>query len=157
MEGAMRQHTHRWVTVAAIVLILAAAIPASLAAQPSSQVAPAAIPPIYLPLVQAPPSLAGIFDCVETEFGLGWLTEVVTLNPDGSSLYQYGSPINDTISGTWIYTPTTQIVELRNFRWPTAIVRDPDHFSNSQYLPEQGFEISIGCTRRTAALAEVHG
>ncbi len=152
----MRKHVRRWVKLDIMVLILAAAAPPNLAAQPSAQATPAAIPSIYLPLVQGSPSFAGVFDCFETEFNQIWTSEVVTLRPNGTSRYEYGPPAQSTVSGTWGYIQATQTITFTNFRWSSAATQGPDHFSNSQFLPGPGFSIGISCTRRVSTLAAAH-
>ncbi len=44
---------------------------------------------LYLPVILGPFRLAGIYDCVEYEFGLIWTTDVITLHPNGDSTYAY--------------------------------------------------------------------
>src|SRR5689334_672662 len=71
---------------------------------------------VFLPAVYGQPSPAGAYNCNEYEFGLIWTTEVITLSVDGSSFYEYHGPYQTGIvTGTWVYTPTTQEVGFTNF------------------------------------------
>jgi hypothetical protein len=46
--------------------------------------------PIFLPAIYGTSvSPSGTYSCYETEFGLIWASEVITLHPDGSSVYAY--------------------------------------------------------------------
>lgn len=106
----------------------------------------------YLPAVfstmSAFKSPAGVYDCLEYEFGLIWTSEVITLNPDGSSIYNYAPPYSGIVSGTWVYTPTDQLVGFTNFRWLTATYTAPDQLSARRYLPNVDFEIALSCHRQ---------
>jgi hypothetical protein len=120
----------------------------------NAQIAPQASPISYHPLVlRYYPSPAGSYICDEYEFGLIWLTEVITLNADGSSVY-YGAADDQTrsesmvVTGTWVYTPTASQVGFTNFRWLTATYESPDRLWASDYLEPIGFEIAIECDRR---------
>jgi hypothetical protein len=112
---------------------------------PSSRAAGDAI---FLPLVYGLPSPAGTYDCLEYEVGLVWTTEVVTLNPDGSSVYVYNPPNTAVVTGTWVYTPTAQEIGFTGFRWLTATVQLPDRLWASRYVPEAGFEVALSCSKR---------
>ena len=104
--------------------------------------------PIFLPIIFGSPSPAGAYDCNEYEFGLIWTGEVITLNVDGSSVYAYYPPYGSVVTGTWVYTPAIQQVELTNFRWLTVTFQPPDRLWASKYLPQPGFDIAISCGRR---------
>jgi hypothetical protein len=147
----MPTHARRWVVVAVMLAILAAATPAKIGSPWVWNTSAAPSQSIALPLVHTEVTLAGVFDCVETEFGLGWGTEVITLTDGGGSIYQY-VPRTDLISGTWTYTPTTQTIELRNFRWLTATVNFPNSFHSRQYIASGDFDVAIYCSRRIGAL-----
>ena len=104
---------------------------------------------VALPLLSAPgAALVGVYDCVETEFGLVWTTSVVTLAADGTSVYDYGPPISSVVSGTWSYAPATGQVSLAGFRWPLVSYTPPRSLSARDFVESAGFEITIGCTRR---------
>ena len=107
-------------------------------------------PRVLLPTIFALDSQSpvGVYDCLEYEFGLIWTSEVVALNPDGSSLYEYGPPYVQTVTGTWAYVPATREVQFTNFRWPTATYRLPDRLWAWRYLPGPGFDIALSCGRR---------
>jgi len=108
----------------------------------------------YLPLIQSHYlSPAGSYLCYEFEFGLIWLTEIITLNADGSSEYYGATAKNEVfetavVTGTWIYTPSTQEVGFTNFRWMTATYESPNRLWAQEYLEYVGFEIALECQRR---------
>ena len=104
----------------------------------------------YLPfaLASPPTSPVGSYNCYEYEFGMVWYSEVITLNTDGSSVYDYDPPYLTTMTGTWGYTPSMREVQFTNFRWPTATYEAPHRLWASRYLPEPDFEVALGCTRR---------
>ena len=103
---------------------------------------------IYLPLIsRSVVTPAGAYYCYEYEFSLIWTTEVITLNPDGSSAYAYYPPYSATVTGTWVYTPSREEVGFTNFRWPTTTFQPPNHLWASQYLTQAGFEIAVSCNR----------
>jgi len=108
----------------------------------------------YLPFAPAatPASPAGSYTCYEKEFGMVWTWEVVTLNADGSSIYEYPPPYGSTVTGTWTYSPTIREVQFTNFRWLTATFDAPDRLWASEYLPEPGFEVALECGRRLEEL-----
>jgi len=103
----------------------------------------------YLPVIiglVVPP--AGSYYCLEYEFGLIWTSEVITLNVDGSSIYDYNPPYSSIVTGTWNYIALRQEVEFTNFRWLTATYEGPDHLWASRYLTQAGFDIALSCTRQ---------
>jgi hypothetical protein len=102
---------------------------------------------IFLPIIYAPITPAGTYTCYEYEFGLIWKVEVVTLNADGSSIYDYNPSYTAVVTGTWLYTPAIQEVGFTNFRWPTATFQAPDRLWASRYLTYAGFEIALSCNR----------
>jgi hypothetical protein len=93
-------------------------------------------------------SPAGSYTCLEYEFGLVWASEVITLNPDGSSIYDFTPPYLSTMTGTWALVPATWEVQFTHFSWPTATYDAPDRLWASEYLPEPGFEVRLECARR---------
>ncbi len=103
---------------------------------------------IYLPLIVGPPSPEGSYWCNEYEYGLIWTTEVITLNADGTSVYEYHLPYSGIATGTWVYTPTTNEVGFTNFRWLTATYQAPGRLWAWRYLPESGFDIALDCGRQ---------
>jgi hypothetical protein len=107
----------------------------------------------YLPLAldstSTPASPAGRYTCYEYEFGLVWTWEVVTLNADGGSVYEYPPPYGSTVTGTWTYSPAALEVQFTNFRWLTATFDAPDRLWASEYLPGPDFEVALECMRRT--------
>lgn len=105
-------------------------------------------PSLYVPAVFSAASPAGSYLCYEYEFGLIWTSEVITLNIDGSSVYNYAPPYSGVVTGTWVYTPTIQQVGFTNFRWLTATYEAPDRLWASRYLPHVDFTIAIDCGRR---------
>ena len=134
------------VAAAALWLVIGAfgseQTPASRSAAPDSQ-------QLYLPsvFVLAPPSPAGSYSCLEYEFGMVWASEVITLNPDGSGIYDFTPPYLSTMTGTWAFVPATWEVQFTNFRWPTATYDAPDRLWASRYLPEPDFEVALECSR----------
>lgn len=107
---------------------------------------------LYLPSVLGMPGSTppptGTYTCLEYEFGLVWFSEVITLNGDGSSIYDFDPPYLTTMTGTWTYTPSIRQVGLTNFRWPTATYEAPNRLWASEYLPEPDFEVALECRRR---------
>ena len=103
----------------------------------------------YLPfaLASTPATPAGSYNCYEYEFGLIWTSEVITLNADGSSVYDYAPPYGGTVSGTWSFTPAIHQVQFTSFRWPTATFDAPDRLWARKYLPGPDFEIALECGR----------
>ena len=106
---------------------------------------------IYLPLISRAPSPEGSYWCNEYEYGLIWTTEVITLNADGTSIYEYHPPYPGIVTGTWVYTPATQEVGFTNFRWPTATYQAPGRLWAWRYLPEVGFDIALDCARQESS------
>lgn len=102
---------------------------------------------IYLPLIIKSPSPAGSYWCNEYEYGLIWTQDVITLNADGTSVYEYYYPPYFA-TGTWVYTPATQEVGFTNFRWLTATYEAPWRLWARRYLPESGYEIALDCGRQ---------
>lgn len=139
------------------LLIISAILPLVLCgimlkgAQSTSQAHAQAFPQndvvIFLPVIVAPPSPAGSYHCLEYEFGLIWTSEVITLNVDGTSIYDYDPPYAGTVTGTWAYSPTIQEVSFTNFRWVTSTYEIPNLLWARRYLPNAGFEIAIYCSR----------
>lgn len=106
---------------------------------------------LYLPSVLGMPGTTpptGSYSCLEYEFGLIWFSEVITLNADGSSIYDFAPPYLTTMTGTWTYTPSIRQVGLTNFRWPSATYEAPNRLWASEYLPEPDFEVALECRRR---------
>lgn len=107
---------------------------------------------LYLPSVMGMPGSTrpptGSYTCLEYEFGLVWTSEIITLNADGSSIYDFSPPYLTTMTGTWTYTPSIRQVGLTNFRWPTATYEAPNRLWASEYLPEPDFEVALECQRR---------
>ena len=103
---------------------------------------------IFLPVIMAPASPAGSYHCLEYEFGLIWSSEMITLNVDGTSIYDYDPPYVSTVTGTWAYSPTIQEVSFTNFRWVTTTYEIPNYLWATRYLPNVGFEIAIYCRRQ---------
>lgn len=105
----------------------------------------------YVPfaLTSTPATPAGSYNCYEYEFGLIWTTEVITLNPDGSSLYDFSPPYGNALTGTWAYVAALREVQFTNFSWPTATFDAPDRLWASEYLPGPDFEIALECGRRS--------
>jgi hypothetical protein len=101
----------------------------------------------YLPAVYYPSTPAGSYTCLEYEFGLIWATETITLYEDGRSVYAYGSPGGDTLTGTWVFTPALSTVAFTGFRWPTATYQFPARLYASRYLDHVDFEIALACRR----------
>lgn len=105
----------------------------------------------YLPfaLVSTSATPDGSYNCYEYEFGMIWTSEVITLNPDGSSLYAFRPPYVSTVTGTWTFIPAIREVQFTRFSWPTATFDAPDRLWASKYLPGPDFEIALECGRRT--------
>lgn len=103
---------------------------------------------IYLPLIIKSPPPVGSYFCNEYENGLIWTQDVITLNADGTSIYEYYSPYPGIATGTWVYTPATQEVGFTNFRWLTATYEAPGRLWARRYFPESGYEIALDCGRR---------
>jgi len=103
---------------------------------------------IYPPPISRDQSPEGSYWCDEYEYGLIWTAEVITLNADGTSVYEYYPPYSGIVTGTWVYTPATQEVGFTNFRWLTATYQAPGRLWARRYLPEVGFEIALACKRR---------
>ena len=82
-----------------------------------------------------------------------WTTEVITLNPDGSSAYAYYPPYSATVTGTWVYTPSREVVGFTNFRWLTTTFQPPNHLWASQYLTQAGFEIAVSLLQQTPIIS----
>ncbi len=102
---------------------------------------------VFLPIIQQSISPAGAYYCYESEFAMIWRTEVITLNADGSSIYAYYPPHFSSVTGTWVYTPSTEVVGFTNFTWLTTTFQPPDRLWASQYLTQAGFEVAISCNR----------
>lgn len=102
---------------------------------------------IYLPLISRSTSPAGAYYCYETEFSLIWRMEVITLDANGSSVYAYSYPLHSIVTGTWVYTPSTEVVGFTNFTWLWTIFQPPDRLWNSRYITPPGFEVAINCNR----------
>jgi hypothetical protein len=103
---------------------------------------------IYLPLISRAPSPEGSYWCNEYEYGLIWTTEVITLNADGTSVYEYHPPYPGIATGTWVYTSATQEVGFTNFRWLTATYQAPGRLWAQRHLPEVEFDIALDCERQ---------
>jgi len=103
---------------------------------------------LYLPILMGDSSPAGNYYCLEYEYGLIWTSEVITLNPDGTSVYVYNPPYPGTVTGTWSYTASTQEVQFTNFRWQTATYVMPYRIWASRYVPQTGFDVAISCSRQ---------
>ncbi len=103
---------------------------------------------IFLPIIFGSITPAGAYDCSEYEFGLIWTSEVITLNADASSIYNYNPPYAHIAYGTWVYTPSIEEVSFTNFRWPTTTFQAPNRLWASKYLTYAGFEVAISCNRR---------
>ena len=103
---------------------------------------------LYLPLVAVESSPAGSYYCLEYEYGLIWSSEVITLHPDGSSIYAYNPPYTRIITGTWSYSAARQEVAFTNFHWLTATYIAPNRLWASRYLTQAGFEIAMSCQRQ---------
>jgi len=103
---------------------------------------------VFLPIIQGSISPAGAYYCYEFEFAMIWRTEVITLNPGGSSIYAYYPPnFPSIVKGTWVYNPSTEVVSFMNFTWLWTAFQPPDRLWNSQYLTQAGFEVAISCNR----------
>lgn len=102
---------------------------------------------LYLPVIMGGQSPAGRYHCLEYEFGLVWTSEVITLNPDGTSIYAYNPPSTGIVTGTWSYNASTREVGFTNFQWLTATYEMPDRLWATRYLPHAGFEVAIQCDR----------
>ena len=102
---------------------------------------------IFLPYIVGSITPAGSYYCYEYEFGLIWTSEVITLNTDGNSIYNYNPPYAGIVTGTWVYTPSIEEVGFTNFRWLTTTFQAPNRLWASQYLTRAGFEIAISCDR----------
>lgn len=103
--------------------------------------------PLYLAAVNASEAPAGSYYCYEYEFGMIWSADVITLNSDGTSEYEYCHPYMDSPTGTWSYTYSMRQVGFTGFRWVTATFDAPDRLWARRYLPHVGFEIAIQCYR----------
>lgn len=103
---------------------------------------------VYLPLIVKSPPPVGSYFCNEYENGLIWTQDVITLNADGTSIYEYYPPYSGIATGTWVYTPATQEVGFTNFRWLTATYEAPGRLWARRYLPESRYEIALDCGRR---------
>ena len=101
----------------------------------------------YLPVIHATDSPAGSYYCYEYEFGMIWSADVITLNVDGTSEYEYCHPYTNSPTGTWSYNYSIRQVEFTGFRWMTATFEAPDRLWARRYLPQVGFEIAIQCYR----------
>lgn len=103
---------------------------------------------IYLPLILKTSSPAGVYGCNEYENGLIWTADVITLNADGTSVYEYYPPYPGIATGTWVYTPSTQEVGFTNFRWwLTATYESPGRLWARQDLGGN-HEVALDCGRR---------
>jgi hypothetical protein len=103
---------------------------------------------LYPPLVVLESSPAGSYYCLEYEYGLIWSSEVITLHPDGSSVFAYNPPYTRIVTGTWSYTAAKQEVAFTNFHWLTATYIVPNRLWASRYLTQAGFEIAVSCQRQ---------
>lgn len=103
---------------------------------------------IYLPMVVKSENPAGSYDCIEYEFGMIWAGETITLNPDGTSLYDYYGNIDLVVTGTWSYSFVNREVKFTNFRWLTATHVLTDRLWVSHYLPDPDFDIALSCLRQ---------
>lgn len=128
-----RHFRFRWLAAVLVGILLSASTPqvASLAQAHALRTA-GVLPQQFLPIAQNT-TLAGVYDCLEYEFGLVWTSDIVTLYPDGTSRYEYSPPYANITTGTWVYTPTAQEVQLTGFRWITATVQFPDRFYASRF------------------------
>jgi hypothetical protein len=132
------------ITCAALFALLAITYADETLASPS---APVKDVYLYLPFIYSTTTPAGVYYCYEWEFGLIWTGEAITLNVDGSSIYAYDPPYAAIVTGTWVYTPSSEEVGFTNFRWLTATFQPPDYFWASKYLSDVGFEIAMSCSR----------
>jgi hypothetical protein len=133
-----------WLAACALVALLVAggiAATRPVAAQPLPQ-------RLWLPLVATPSGPAGVYDCVEREFGLGWATAVLTLGADFSTRHVYNPPALGAGEGSWSYDPGAGDVQLTNFRWERLSYWPSGWLLASEFLPGPGFSISIECQRR---------
>jgi hypothetical protein len=112
---------------------------------PTSSSAPTQDGHLYLPMIAGSTNPAGAYFCYEWEFGLIWMEEVITLSVDGSSAYDL--PYGGVVTGTWVYTPSSEEVGFTNFHWLTATFQPPNRLWASKYLTYTGFEIAISCNR----------
>ncbi len=103
---------------------------------------------VYLPLILKSPPPAGSYECNEYEYGLIWTQDVITLNADGTSIYEYYPPYPGIATGTWVYTPATQEIGFTNFRWLTATYEAPGRLWARRYISETSFEIALDCRRQ---------
>lgn len=103
---------------------------------------------VYLPLIVKSPSPVGSYWCNEYEYGVIWTQDVITLNADGTSIYEYYPPYSGIAAGTWVYTPATQEVGFTNFRWLTATYEAPGRLWARRYVSETSFEIALDCRRQ---------
>ncbi len=90
-------------------------------------------------------SPVGIYDCLEYEWGLIWMHEMIVLLENGVSLYPYSSYYPTVRQGTWGYTSTTQVITLTNFLWESVSYQPPDHLWASRIISD--FEIAISCSK----------
>ncbi len=104
---------------------------------------------LYLPVILGPFRLAGIYDCVEYEFGLIWTSDVITLHPNGDSTYAYEPPHGGIVTGTWTYTPETRLVGFTEFRWETATVElTLERLWAARQFTAPDYEIRLECQLR---------
>lgn len=102
---------------------------------------------LYLPSIRGTEGPAGSYYCYEYEFGMIWSADVITLNSDGTSEYEYCHPYINSPTGTWSYNYSIRQVGFTGFRWVTATFTAPDRLWARRYLPHVDFEIAIQCYR----------
>jgi len=103
---------------------------------------------VFLPFIsQGSISPAGAYHCDEIEYAMIWKTEVITLNTDGTHIWAYDRPGSSIVTGTWVYTPSAEVVGFTNFTWLTTTFQPPNRLWASQYITQAGFEVAISCNR----------
>ena len=102
----------------------------------------------YFPMILGPGLPAGTYDCEEYEAGLIWTTDVITLFPDGESLYAYQPPYGGVVTGTWVFTRETNEIAFTSFRWETATVEFPGRIWSRRTLVDPAIEIALECRLR---------
>lgn len=147
MRPAQRPQPDRARLCVGLLLLALAALALSLLAS-SATAQPSRTPRVWLPLMadQLPPT--GVYDCVESEFGLLWTTSVITLSGNLSSQYNYGPPYSGLAAGAWSYTPSIQEVRFTNFRWEVLRFIPPGRLNAMRFIESGNFTVRIDCTRR---------
>lgn len=100
--------------------------------------------PIFLPMTFSTVTPVGQYTCLEYEFGMIWATETVYLYDDGTSAY-YNMPYIGSRTGSWEYTPATQVITFTNFSWLTATYIIPNGMYAKKYIPSVDFWIELSC------------